>query len=432
MFDPSQHAAAPAGDALTLAGYRRPRPGTQPGHLHPPYKSSLKRAPAQPLVFLPHGLSEVTGPSFEAEPAPLAACDLTRAHAEAPLGERIVVSGRVLDEDGRPQARTLVEIWQANAAGRYHHDVDRHDAPLDPNFTGAGRILTDAEGCYRLVTIRPGAYPWNNHPNAWRPAHIHFSLFGPAFATRLVTQMYFPGDPLLACDPIFNCTQDAAAQGRLVSRFDWDTTLPGYALGYRFDIVLGGREGTPLEPGPGLVATTSQTVGPFFSVGLDALARHELAAAGAAGERVSVHGRVLDGDGEPVTDALVELWQANAHGRYRHPEDAGPEPLDPAFQGYGRIATDALGRFRFTTVKPGPSGTEAAPHIAVSVFARGLMKRLVTRIYFPGEPRNATDGALGRVEPQRRGTLVAVAQPDGSLQWDVRLQGKGETVFFEC
>jgi protocatechuate 3,4-dioxygenase, beta subunit len=431
MFDPSQHAAPRAGDVLTLAGYRRPRPGTQPSHLHPPYKSSLKRAPRQPLVFLPHGLSEVTGPVFAEESAAPATCDLTRAHAAPALGERIVVSGRVLDEDGRPQARTLVEVWQANAAGRYHHDVDRHDAPLDPNFTGAGRILTDDEGRYRLLTIRPGAYPWNNHENAWRPAHIHFSLFGPAFATRLVTQMYFPGDPLLACDPIFNCTEDAAAKGRLVSSFDWETTEAGYALGYRWDIVLGGREGTPLEPGPGLVATTSQTVGPFFSVGLDPLARHELAPPAAAGERVSVHGRVLDGDGEPVPDALVELWQANAHGRYRHPEDTGPQPIDPAFQGHGRVATDAQGRYRFTTVKPGSRGAQA-PHIAVSVFARGLMKRLVTRLYFPADPRNATDPALALVEPERRSTLVAAAQADGSLRWDVRLQGEGETVFFEC
>jgi protocatechuate 3,4-dioxygenase alpha subunit len=243
--------------------------------------------------------------------------------------------------------------------------------------------------------------------------------------------MYFPGDPLLACDPIFNCTEDEAAKGRLVSSFDWETTLPGYALGYRFDIVLGGRESTPLEPGSGLVATTSQTVGPFFSLGLDPLAREDLASAGAAGERVSVHGRVLDADGEPVSDALVELWQANAHGRYRHPEDPGPQPLDSAFQGHGRVATDAHGRYRFTTVKPGARGTQA-PHIAVSVFARGLQKRLVTRLYFPGDARNATDPALGLVDPERRATLVAADQPDGSLRWDIRLQGAGETVFFEC
>jgi protocatechuate 3,4-dioxygenase beta subunit len=229
-----------------VAPYRRPHSGTQPNHLHPAYRSSVKRAPERPLVFLPHTLSEVSGPRFREDDAK--ACDLTRQHGGQPLGERIVVSGRVLDEDARPLAGTLVEIWQANAAGRYRHDVDQHDAPLDPSFTGCGHALTDAEGRYRFVTIRPGAYPWRNHTNAWRPAHIHFSVFGEAFATRLVTQMYFPGDPLLADDPIFNCTADEQARQRLVSIFDWETTIPEHALGYRFDLVLNGRDATPLEP----------------------------------------------------------------------------------------------------------------------------------------------------------------------------------------
>ncbi|HEY7923053.1 MAG TPA: protocatechuate 3,4-dioxygenase subunit beta, partial [Vicinamibacteria bacterium] len=176
----------PHSPPASVSGYRRPRPGTQPEYLHPPYRSSVKRAPAQPLVLLPHGLTEVTGPSFESELREIRACDLTRQHAQPPLGERIVVAGRVLDEDGKVLPRTLVEVWQANAAGRYRHPVDQHDAPLDANFSGAGRILTDDEGRYRVVTIRPGAYPWGNHDNAWRPAHIHFSVLGPAFATRLV------------------------------------------------------------------------------------------------------------------------------------------------------------------------------------------------------------------------------------------------------
>ena len=231
-----------------VVGYRRPQPGTQPNHLHPSYVSSRKRAPLRPLVALPHTLTEVTGPSFGPEHADPTACDLTRQHAGEPLGERIVVSGRVLDEDGRPLPRLLVELWQANAAGRYRHEVDQHDAPLDPNFTGTGQLLTDDAGGYRFVTIRPGAYPWRNHENAWRPAHLHFSVFGPAFATRLVTQMYFPGDPLLPHDPIFNCTADETARQRLVSRFDWQTTIPEHALGFRFDLVLSGREATPSEP----------------------------------------------------------------------------------------------------------------------------------------------------------------------------------------
>jgi protocatechuate 3,4-dioxygenase, beta subunit len=230
-----------------IAGYRRFYPGTQPNHLHPPYLSSIKRAPTKPPVYLPHTLSEATGPVFGREVSDVRACDLTRQPSGEALGERIVVSGRVLDENGRTVPHTLVEIWQANAAGRYLHKNDQHDAPLDPNFTGCGHALTDGEGRYRFVTIRPGEYPWGNHHNAWRPAHIHFSVFGPAFATRLVTQMYFPGDPLLAYDPIFNCTADEKARNRLISLFDWETTLPVQALGYRFDIVLSGREATPVE-----------------------------------------------------------------------------------------------------------------------------------------------------------------------------------------
>jgi len=230
-----------------VACYRRPFAGTQPPHLHPPYASSIKRAPQKPLVYLAHTLSEITGPVFPRETANPKASDLTRQHKGEPLGERIVVSGRVLDENGRPVPQTLVEVWQANAAGRYRHDRDTHNAPLDPNFTGCGHALTDDEGRYKFITVRPGEYPWKNHYNAWRPAHIHFSVFGPAFATRLVTQMYFPGDPLIPYDPIFNCTADEKARNRLISIFDWETTLPEEALGYKFDIILSGRDATPME-----------------------------------------------------------------------------------------------------------------------------------------------------------------------------------------
>jgi protocatechuate 3,4-dioxygenase beta subunit len=227
--------------------YRRAAPGTQPAYAHAPYRSTAKRAPEKPLVVLPHTLTEVTGPLFTADTVGALSTDLTRQHAGEPIGERIVVGGRVLDEDGKPVTNTLVEIWQCNASGRYRHEVDQHDAPLDPNFTGAGRAMTDTDGAYRFVTIKPAAYPWRNHPNAWRPAHIHFSLFGPSFMTRLVTQMYFPGDPLLPFDPIFNCVADAAARDRMISAFDFAATVPEVALGYRFDIVLRGREATPME-----------------------------------------------------------------------------------------------------------------------------------------------------------------------------------------
>jgi len=196
---------------------------------------------------MPQTMSELTGPVFGRDAVGPLDHDLTQQHDAEPLGERIIVTGRVLDEDGRPIRHTLVELWQANAAGRYAHAIDRHDAPLDPNFSGCGRALTDEEGRYRFVTIKPGAYPWTNHQNAWRPAHIHFSLFGDAFLTRLVTQMYFPGDPLLPFDPVLNGIPDDAARERLVSTFDWDTTMPEHALGYRFDMVLRGRNATPWE-----------------------------------------------------------------------------------------------------------------------------------------------------------------------------------------
>jgi protocatechuate 3,4-dioxygenase beta subunit len=236
-----------AGALPGIVGYRRPAPGTQPNYLHPAYVSSIKRAPTKPLVCIPHTLSEITGPAFKKDLVSLKAFDLTKQGRGEALGERIVVSGRVLDEDGRAIRNTLIEIWQATAAGRYLHKWDQHDAPLDPNFAGIGQAFTDEEGRYRFLTVRPGAYPWKNHHNAWRPAHIHFSIFGPAFATRLVTQMYFPGDPLLNVDPIFNSTADENARNRLISIFDWETTVPETALGYKFDIVLRGRDATPME-----------------------------------------------------------------------------------------------------------------------------------------------------------------------------------------
>ena len=230
-----------------MSGYRRDHRAADPPLDFPAYHSTRLRAPRRPLVILPHSGSELTGPAFTADVVGELDHDLTRGHGGEPIGERIVVAGRVLDGDGRPVRRSLVEVWQANAAGRYAHAIDRHPAPLDPCFSGAGRTLTDDEGRYRFVTIKPGAYPWKNHHNAWRPAHVHFSLFGPAFATRLITQMYFPGDPLFADDPIFNSIPDPAARERLVARIDRGLTEPEWALGYRFDIVLRGRDETPLE-----------------------------------------------------------------------------------------------------------------------------------------------------------------------------------------
>jgi protocatechuate 3,4-dioxygenase beta subunit len=239
----SRPAAEPAGPVPFA-----PQDGVaQPPSLFPPYKSTVLRSPLLPPIRIPQTLTETTGPAgcWDALMGG-ALADLTMQHAGEPIGQRITVSGRVLDEHHRPVPNTVIEIWQANAAGRYIHSKDNWDAPLDPNFTGAGRVVTDAEGRYKFVTIRPGAYPWGNHVNAWRPAHVHLSLLGPAFATRLITQMYFPDDPLIEIDPIANAVPMPYRQ-RLVSRFDIGTTEPSRALGYLFDIVLRGRGATPTE-----------------------------------------------------------------------------------------------------------------------------------------------------------------------------------------
>jgi protocatechuate 3,4-dioxygenase beta subunit len=231
-------------------GLRLPRYAVPDG-VHPPlrspaYRSTVGRAPSQPLVELPQRLTEVTGPLLGEGRVTARDADLTAAADVEPIGQRIVVQGQVRDSDGRAVPHTLVEVWQANAAGRYRHAVDRWPAPLDPGFVGVGRALTDADGRYRFTTIKPGAYPWGNHHNAWRPAHIHFSLFGRAFTQRLVTQMYFPDDSLFDQDPIMGVVPEGA-RDRLVSRFSLDDTVPSWALAYEFDIVLRGRDATPFE-----------------------------------------------------------------------------------------------------------------------------------------------------------------------------------------
>jgi protocatechuate 3,4-dioxygenase beta subunit len=244
--------SANADDTSRVVAADRRRPGnSEPPYLHADYRSTLLRAPSRPLFRIPYGPSELSGPV----PAALVvgsrvhpnAADLTLQHAGEPLGERIVVHGRLVDGEGRPIPGALVEVWQANASGRYAHDSDQHPAPLDPNFTGAGFCLTDRQGYYRFVTIKPGAYPWKNHANAWRPAHVHFSVLGHAFSQRLLTQMYFPGDPLLEYDPIFLSIPDAQARARLIARFDPSQTMPDWALAYRFDLVVAGREATPVD-----------------------------------------------------------------------------------------------------------------------------------------------------------------------------------------
>jgi protocatechuate 3,4-dioxygenase beta subunit len=219
-------------------------PGTHSQDFFEPNRGTHLRHPKHQRITIPQTLSELTGPVLPYTGTGAPDADLTRQHAGEPIGERIILHGRVLDEDGRPVPQTLVEIWQANAAGRYAHGVDNHDAPLDPNFSGTGRAITDADGRYRFLTIMPGRYPFQNHYNAWRPAHVHFSLLGPSFLTRLVTQMYFPGDPLQAFDPIYTGVPEHA-RGRVVCAFDIDATEPDWSLAFRFDLVLRGRSATP-------------------------------------------------------------------------------------------------------------------------------------------------------------------------------------------
>jgi protocatechuate 3,4-dioxygenase beta subunit len=235
-------------DVMSLeTPFTREDAAAQPPSLFPAYRSTALRSPSRPLVRIPQTLTETSGLSGGWDQLMGGAfADLTTQHEGVALGQRIVVTGRVLDENHRPVPRTVIEIWQANSAGRYAHARDQWDAPLDPNFSGAGRVVTDDDGAYRYVTVRPGAYPWGNHHNAWRPAHIHLSLLGPAFATRLVTQMYFPDDPLIEIDPIANAVPMPYRQ-RMVSRFDIGATVPNWALGYTFDVILRGHDATPTE-----------------------------------------------------------------------------------------------------------------------------------------------------------------------------------------
>nr|AIK66562.1 protocatechuate 34-dioxygenase alpha subunit [Arhodomonas sp. Seminole] len=435
---------------MIFNGDYKPRdPAIHPPGYHPAYKTTVLRSPTRALVPLHQTLTERTGPIFTRQFLdPLDSDLIANARVDAdPIGERMVVYGRVLDENAHPVRNTLIEVWQANAAGRYRHRNDSYMAPLDPNFGGAGRCLTDDDGWYMFRTIKPGPYPWPNGHNAWRPAHIHLSLFGPAFTTRLITQMYFQGDPLLPLCPIYNSVPDDEARQRLVAPLDMDAATPHDSLAYRFDIVLAGAQGDTVRQSrvrrTGMLKeTASQTAGPYVHIGLD---RREglnvVAGDGAAGERIRIEGVVYDGAGEPVRDALIEIWQANAHGKYDHPEDTQDKPVDPAFSGWGRCACDReTGLFHFETVKPGPvPGRDVrmqAPHVNVTIFARGVNSHLVTRLYFDDEiDANASDPVLNAL-PSAQGAQTLIARRESRegrnvYRFDIRLQGDGETVFFD-
>ena len=350
----------------------------------------------------------------------------------------------MLDGDGRPVRHQLVEIWQANAAGRYIHQRDQHPAPLDPNFTGVGRCLTDADGAYRFTTIKPGPYPWKNHRNAWRPAHIHFSLFGTDFTQRLITQMYFPGDPLFALDPIFQSITDPAARERLVATYDHDVTQPEWATGYRWDIVLDRRRAAPRWSEPMTTRASRDTRARPSARSSASRCRTPAAASWcrpARPDAVRLHGAVLDGAGEPVPDALLEIWQADADGAVAAARPGSLHRDGWTFTGWGRAATDADGPLPFTTVRARAPRAGAAPFFAMTVFARGLLDRLFTRVYLPGRPTLAADPLLAvaarrppgdaRRAPRRAtgcGSTSAAGRPARRCSWPTPADGRDRPV----
>ena len=406
---------------------RRPQNGgigTVP-YYAPAYAPTLGRAPMNSLVRLPVRATETTGPVSGYGPIGDSDHDLIHQHAGTPIGERIVVSGRLLANSGLPITQTLVEIWQANSAGRYTDLADHYDAPLDPNFTGTGRCLTDADGWYRFTTIMPGSHPWEDRCDAWRPPHIHFSVMGAAFNQRLITQMYFPGDPLLREDPVVQAVPEPQ-RPHLISRLDHAIGENGWARGYRFDIVLPDaqftRSDSHSENGSGLKAyrTPSQTIGPFFA---PALLRPEWRSSTRDSDLTAIEltGTVYDGARRPVPHAMIETWQ--------------PDPEGNGNGHFTRTGTGTGGHYRLRTAPPRRTpGSSSAPHIGLSLFASGLNDRVVTRAYLADDPYGiTTDPVLAALPTARRHTLLAhleSSSPITRYRFDISLQGNDETVFF--
>lgn len=387
-----------------------------PPYLFPHYDSTVLRSPREPLIEAPaEWLAGIRGPDFRRIPMPAGSSDLVHRQPAEPIGERIVVTGRVRTSAGTPVRGSLVEMWQANAAGAYPDPSDPGFFPADPRFPGAGRCLTDAGGRFWFLTVRPGASP-QAPGQGYRPAHLHFSVFGPSLGSRLVTQCYFEGDPLINRDPIALATPDPRGVERLTARLDAAATVSDGALSaltWTYDIVLRGPAAGAGGHGTE-VATPSQTIGPRFGYAL--LFPHaDEAVDPAQPGAVEIYGQVRDGHGDLVAypDALLELWVGGQFARAR---------------------TGADGTYRAVLRKPAPGrlpgGLAQAPHVNLTIFARGLLKQAQTRLYFPDEPRaNAADPVLNLVPAARRDALIARPQ-DGALRFDIRLQGPGETPFF--
>ena len=386
-----------------------------PPYLYTDYQISKLRAPLRPVVTVPDELLRRTpGPNFTRIPYRDDETDLNHQHAGQPIGQRIILFGRVLDSAGRPVPRTLIETWQVNGAGRYADPTDAGFLPLDPNFTGAGRCITGEDGSFEFLTLRPAAYP-GQRGGLYRPSHIHVSVFGPYLASRLITQCYFADDPLLKRDPIFQSVQNANAARRMTAEFVGERTeLNGEdsALAYHWDIVL--RGGTPSSPTTARedaeTTSPSQTIGPLYGFSLMWPGSEQAADPGQPGT-VRIRGRVFDGAGAVVAypELMLELW-------------AGDQ--------FARTRTDPDGAFSAVLAKPAaPAGQ--APHVNVTLFSRGLLKQAQTRMYFPDEAAaNAADPVLKAVPADRRPTLIA-RQDGADLVFDIHLQGDQETVFFD-
>jgi protocatechuate 3,4-dioxygenase, beta subunit len=387
-----------------------------PPYLYTDYQITKLRAPLQPVITVPDELLRRTpGPDFSRIPYQGAIeSDLNHQHPGQPIGQRIILFGRVLDSTGQPVPRTLIETWQVNGAGRYADPTDAGFLPLDPNFTGAGRCITGEDGSFEFLTLRPAAYP-GQRGGLYRPSHIHVSVFGPYLASRLITQCYFEDDPLLKRDPIFQSVGNANGLKRMTGEFVGERTeLNGEdsALAYHWDIVL--RGGTPSSAASrqqdAETTSPSQTIGPLYGFALMWPGSEQAAEPRQPGS-VRIRGRVLDGGGNPLAypEGMLELW-------------AGDQ--------FARTRTDPDGAFSAVLAKPtAPAGQ--APHVNVTLFSRGLLKQAQTRLYFPDEAAaNAADPVLAAVPAGRRPTLIA-REDGGELVFDIHLQGDQETVFFD-
>lgn len=396
---------------MTVAEYAE----VNPPYLYTDYEITKLRAPLQPLVTLPDALFRRSpGPSFSRIPYRDGDADVNHQHPGQPIGQRIILFGKLLDSAGQPVPHTLIEIWQVNGAGRYADPVDPAFFPLDPNFTGRGRCVTGEDGSFEFFTLRPAAYP-GERGGLYRPSHIHVSVFGPYLASRLITQCYFADDPLLQRDPIFQSVENGAAMRRMTAEFVGERTEPNgedSALAYRWDIILrGGTDSSAAMDGENAETTSaSQTIGPLYGFAL-MWPGSELAADPAEPGSIRVRGHLYDGSGAVLAypEAMLELWTGDQFARTR---------------------TDADGGFTAVLARPGAAAGQA-PHVNVAVFARGLLKQAQTRFYFPDEgDANAADPVLAAVPAGRRSRLIA-SQEDGEIVFDVHLQGDQESVFFD-